>query len=104
MANAKSARPEWRASVSRIKQTARVSIISAEPPYATPPIAYFNQPPSPNWRTSLRESEIAHNGQTMNALAVETERAISRRGSNQERCAELDARSAAAHAELDRAQ
>jgi chromosome segregation protein len=50
------------------------------------------------------ESEIAHNSQTMNALAVETERAISRRGSNQERCAELDARSAAAHAELDRAQ
>ena len=40
----------------------------------------------------------------MNALAVETERAISRRGSNQERCAELDARSAAAQAELERAQ
>jgi chromosome segregation protein len=50
------------------------------------------------------ESEIAHNSQTMNALAVETERAVSRRGSNQERCAELDARSVAAHAELDRAQ
>jgi len=50
------------------------------------------------------ESEIAHNSQTMNALAVETERAISRRGSNQERCAELDARSAAAYAELERAQ
>ncbi|MBZ5507249.1 MAG: chromosome segregation protein SMC [Acidobacteriia bacterium] len=50
------------------------------------------------------ESEIAHNSQTMNALAVETERAISRRGANQERCAELDARSAAAHAELERAQ
>ncbi|HET8887462.1 MAG TPA: chromosome segregation protein SMC [Candidatus Angelobacter sp.] len=50
------------------------------------------------------ESEIAHNSQTMNALAVETERAISRRGSNQERCAELDARSAAAQAELERAQ
>ena len=50
------------------------------------------------------ESEIAHNSQTMNALAVETERAISRRGSNQERCAELDARSAAASAELERAQ
>ncbi|HSK45146.1 MAG TPA: AAA family ATPase, partial [Candidatus Binatia bacterium] len=31
------------------------------------------------------ESEIAHNSQTMNALAVETECAISRRGSNQER-------------------
>ncbi|MGB8131798.1 MAG: chromosome segregation protein SMC [Candidatus Angelobacter sp.] len=50
------------------------------------------------------ESEIAHNSQTMNALAVETERAISRRGSNQERCGELDARSAAAQAELERAQ
>jgi chromosome segregation protein len=50
------------------------------------------------------ETEIAHNSQTMNALAVETERAVSRRGSNQERCAELDARSAAAHAELERAQ
>src|SRR4051812_12316525 len=50
------------------------------------------------------ESEIAHNSQTMNALAVETERAISRHGSNQERCAELDARSAAAQAELERAQ
>jgi chromosome segregation protein len=50
------------------------------------------------------ESEIAHNSQTMNALAVETERANSRRGANQERCAELDARSAAAHAELERAQ
>jgi chromosome segregation protein len=50
------------------------------------------------------ETEIARNTQTMNALAVETERAISRRGSNQERCAELDARSAAAQAELERAQ
>jgi chromosome segregation protein len=50
------------------------------------------------------ESEIAHNSQTINALAVETERAISRRSSNQERCAELDARSAAAFAELERAQ
>jgi chromosome segregation protein len=50
------------------------------------------------------ESEIAHNSQTMNALAVETERAISRRGANEERCAELDARSAAAQAELERAQ
>ena len=50
------------------------------------------------------ESEIAHNGQTINAFAVETERAVSRRESNQERCAELDARSAAAYAELERAQ
>ncbi|HEU4413262.1 MAG TPA: AAA family ATPase, partial [Candidatus Angelobacter sp.] len=50
------------------------------------------------------ESEIAHNSQAMNALAVETERAVSRRAANQERCAELEARSAAAHVELDRAQ
>jgi chromosome segregation protein len=50
------------------------------------------------------ESEIAHNSQTMNALAVETERANSRRGANQERCAELDTRSAAAHVELERSQ
>ncbi len=50
------------------------------------------------------ESEIAHNSQAMNALAVETERAISRRGANEERCAELDARSASAQVELERAQ
>ncbi len=50
------------------------------------------------------ESEIAHNSQAMHALAVETERAISRRSANEERCAELDARSAAAHAELEQAQ
>ena len=50
------------------------------------------------------ESEIAHNSQMINAVAVETERAISRRGANQERCAELDARCVAATAELERAQ
>jgi chromosome segregation protein len=50
------------------------------------------------------ESEIAHNTQTINAVAVETERAISRRGANEERCAELDARCASATAELERAQ
>ncbi|HMC31642.1 MAG TPA: AAA family ATPase, partial [Candidatus Angelobacter sp.] len=50
------------------------------------------------------ESEIALNSQAMNALAVETERAVSRRGANQERCSDLDARSAAAYAELERAQ
>ncbi len=50
------------------------------------------------------EGEIALNSQAMNALAVETERAVSRRGANQERCSELDARSAAAYAELERAQ
>jgi chromosome segregation protein len=50
------------------------------------------------------ESEIAHNSQAMNALTVETERANGRRASNEERCAEFDARSAAATAELERAQ
>jgi chromosome segregation protein len=50
------------------------------------------------------ESEIAHNTQTINAVAVESERAISRRGANEERCAELDARCASATAELERAQ
>jgi chromosome segregation protein len=50
------------------------------------------------------ESEISHNSHAMNALAVETERAVSRRDSNQERCTELDVRSAAAYAELERAQ
>jgi chromosome segregation protein len=50
------------------------------------------------------ENEIAVNRQAVNALALETERAVSRRATNEERCAELDARSAAAHAELERAK
>jgi chromosome segregation protein len=50
------------------------------------------------------ESEIAHNSQAINAIAIETERATGRRRSNEERCAELDVRSAAAAAELERAQ
>ena len=50
------------------------------------------------------EGEIAHNSQTMTALALETERAVSRRTGNEERCAELEARSAAAYVELERAQ
>jgi chromosome segregation protein len=50
------------------------------------------------------ESEIAQNRQALNAIALETDRAVSRRNTNQERCAELDARTAAAHAELERAQ
>jgi chromosome segregation protein len=50
------------------------------------------------------ESEIAENRQALHALEVETERAIGRRAANQERCAELDARSAAAAVELERAQ
>jgi chromosome segregation protein len=50
------------------------------------------------------ENEIARNSQAMSALAMEIERAGSRRAANEERCAELDVRSAAAGAELDRAQ
>ncbi|HET6843430.1 MAG TPA: chromosome segregation protein SMC [Candidatus Angelobacter sp.] len=50
------------------------------------------------------ESEIAVNRQTVSALALETDRATSRRANNEERCAELDARSAAAQAELERAR
>ncbi|HET7871147.1 MAG TPA: chromosome segregation protein SMC [Terriglobales bacterium] len=50
------------------------------------------------------ESELTRNVQAANALALETERATGRRASNQERCAELEARAAAAEAELERAQ
>ncbi|PYP92330.1 MAG: chromosome segregation protein SMC [Candidatus Angelobacter sp. Gp1-AA117] len=50
------------------------------------------------------ESEIAQNRQALNAIALETDRATSRHATNEERCSELDARSAAAHAELERAQ
>ena len=50
------------------------------------------------------ENEIARNSQSLNALALETERARGRRGANEERCAELEARAAAAEAELERAQ
>ena len=50
------------------------------------------------------ENEIAQNRQALNAIALETDRATSRRAHNEERCSELDARSAAAHAELERAQ
>jgi chromosome segregation protein len=49
------------------------------------------------------ESEIAQNRQGLNSIALEIDRATSRRATNQERCAELDVRNAAAHAELDRA-
>jgi chromosome segregation protein len=49
------------------------------------------------------ESEIALNGQTLNALAVEKERAAGRRAANQERCAELEIRSAVSAVELERA-
>jgi chromosome segregation protein len=50
------------------------------------------------------ETEIAENRQALNAIVLETDRATSRRAHNQERCAELDVRSAAAHAELERAE
>jgi chromosome segregation protein len=50
------------------------------------------------------ENEIARNSQSLNALALETERATGRRAANEERCAELGARTAAAEAELERAQ
>jgi chromosome segregation protein len=50
------------------------------------------------------ENEIKQNRQALNSIALETDRAISRRSHNQERCAELDARSAAAQAELERAE
>ena len=50
------------------------------------------------------ENEIARNSQSLNALALETERATGRRATNEERCAELEARTAAAEAELERAQ
>lgn len=50
------------------------------------------------------ESEIAQNRQAVNSVVLEMDRAASRRTTNQERCAELDARMAGAHAELERAQ
>jgi chromosome segregation protein len=49
------------------------------------------------------ENEIAQNRQGLNSIALEIDRAVSRRATNQERCAELDARNAAAQAELERA-
>ncbi|HEY6273916.1 MAG TPA: chromosome segregation protein SMC [Terriglobales bacterium] len=50
------------------------------------------------------ESGIAQNRQSINELALEKERAIGRRAANEERCTELDARSAAATGELEAAQ
>jgi chromosome segregation protein len=50
------------------------------------------------------ENEITRNSQAINAIALERERAAGRRAANQERCAELEARSAAAVAELERAK
>ncbi|HEY6305838.1 MAG TPA: chromosome segregation protein SMC [Candidatus Angelobacter sp.] len=50
------------------------------------------------------ESEMAQNSQAITALALETERAKGRRAANEERCAELEVRSAVAAVELERAQ
>jgi chromosome segregation protein len=50
------------------------------------------------------ESEMALNSQAITALALETERAKGRRAANEERCAELEVRSAVAAVELERAQ
>jgi chromosome segregation protein len=50
------------------------------------------------------ENEIAGNRQAVHALAVESERAAGRRAANEERCAELEARSAAAVRELEHAK
>src|SRR5262249_55323073 len=47
------------------------------------------------------ENEISLNSQTLNALAVEKERAVGRRAANEERCAELDVRSAVSSVELE---
>jgi chromosome segregation protein len=55
-------------------------------------------------RGYIIESEMAQNSQAVNALALEIERARGRRAANEERCQELEARSAAAVAELERAQ
>ena len=49
------------------------------------------------------ENEFAQNRQAQNAIALEIDRATSRRGHNQERCAELDVRTVAGEAELERA-
>src|SRR5450830_1558840 len=56
IAKEKSASPEWRASVSRSKQIARVSITSLIPPYSCPAIACRSQPPSPSCVTRSRQA------------------------------------------------
>src|SRR5580698_3599152 len=55
MASAKSASPECFASVSRSRQTARVSMVSPWPPYAVPPTPYLSQPAAPSSRTRWRQ-------------------------------------------------
>ncbi|HLJ91096.1 MAG TPA: chromosome segregation protein SMC [Candidatus Angelobacter sp.] len=50
------------------------------------------------------ESEIAQNRQVVNKLSIETDRAVSRKANNEERCAELDARSTASQTELQTAE
>src|SRR5260370_40437234 len=48
------------------------------------------------------EEEAKRNTEHLNTLALAMERSVSRQHANEERCAELDARSAAALAELER--
>jgi chromosome segregation protein len=50
------------------------------------------------------ESDLAQNTQAVNALVLESERAKGRRAANEERCAELEVRSAVAAAELERSR
>src|SRR5262249_47464973 len=50
------------------------------------------------------EAEVANNRQRSSAIALETDRSTTRRANNEERCAELTARTVAAEAELTRAQ
>ncbi len=50
------------------------------------------------------EREGNENGNRLNAVVMEIDRAIARRRTNEERCAELDARSAGAQAELGNAE
>ena len=50
------------------------------------------------------ESDLAQNTQAVNALVLESERAKGRRAANEERCAELEVRSAVGAAELERSR
>jgi len=50
------------------------------------------------------EREGQENREKLNSLALDLDRAAARRRTNEERCAELDARSAAAQAEIDNSQ
>ncbi len=50
------------------------------------------------------EREANENRERLNAVVMEIDRAVERRRTNEERCAELDARSAGAHAEVGNTQ